>query len=146
MRQGFVSVVMLSVILTGSVMATFWDVPDYLPGIQAAIDDQRVQSGDTLSLWGYGEPPFTFDENVDFGDKSLCVLNRSYQPGRLPQYPPDRGHVTVAGVAEEPVFKLCNPEVTGWTELRGLTITGGDNVGSSGQGGEASSEKVVITR
>ena len=54
-------------VLAGQAVGTVWDVPTLEhPGIQSAINDPQVVDGDTISVWGYGEPPFTYYENVDY--------------------------------------------------------------------------------
>lgn len=57
-------------------------VPEYFPlGIQSAISDTSVKNGDTVSVWGEGEPPFTYYENIIFRGKDILVINRDFLPG-----------------------------------------------------------------
>jgi len=67
------------------------EVPELpYPQIQWAIDD--AQDGDTVSVWGYGDPPFTYYENVNFLGKGIFVVNRSFLPNQV-QYDSSWDHV-----------------------------------------------------
>jgi hypothetical protein len=69
--------------------ATIWHVPGHQPTIQQMVDDPRVVDGDTISLWGIGSPPYVFNENIDYRDKSLHIANACYLPN--PPAPPPKG-------------------------------------------------------
>lgn len=77
----------ITLILFSVIQARILRVPDdpRYPTIQRAIND--AQPGDTVSVWGEGEPPFTYPENIDYLGKPIYVANRSYIE-EIPGYPP----------------------------------------------------------
>jgi len=71
--------------------ATVREVPDDYPqGINAAIND--AVNGDTISVWGEGDPPYYYYENVNFLGKGIFVVNRSFLPNQV-QYDSSWDHV-----------------------------------------------------
>jgi hypothetical protein len=73
--------------------ARVWKVPEDRPAIQDGIN--AASNGDTVSVWGYGEPPFAYQENVDFGGKSVFLVNRSFLPEQTPGYDSSWEHVII---------------------------------------------------
>jgi parallel beta-helix repeat protein len=95
------------------------DVPQN-PTIQEGI--RRARPGDTVSVWGYGEPPFIYYENDDYMGKPIYVVNRSYIE-EIPGYPPSPEWVIIDGCNRATTVTIQN--VIGWAVLQGFTIRNG---------------------
>lgn len=86
-------------ILFSIIQARILRVPDdpRYQTIQRAIND--AQPGDTVSVWGPPpgqppEPPWYYDENIDYLGKPIYVANRSYIE-EIPGYPPNPEYVII---------------------------------------------------
>ena len=76
------SLLLLAVLLPAMLSATVIKVPGPHLTIRAGID--AATDGDTVSVWGSSAPPFVYNENVNFGAKSVFLVNRSFLPYQTP--------------------------------------------------------------
>ncbi len=83
-----------------------------------------AHNGDTVSVWGYGNPPFTYLENVDYQGKGVFVVNRSFLPGQTPGYDSSWDHVIVDGQQAAAVVTISSVP-TAVATLKGFTIENG---------------------
>jgi len=104
----------------------YWEVPEFRREIQQMIVYGEVDDGDTISVWGYGEPPFTYNDHLDYGGKKILVVNRSYIPNRVP-YSPNPYWVQIDGsqpsAQRSVVFFHSNEDTT--ASIKGFTLTRG---------------------
>jgi len=129
-RNTVVAGVAFLAVLAGSARGNIWPVPTPLhPTIQRAIDDAQVVDGDTISVWGNGSPPYYYCENVDFGSKSVFVVNRSFLPGAT-GYDSSWEHVVIDGGQQGAVVTIGSSATS--AVLKGFTIQNGLNNGSGG--------------
>jgi hypothetical protein len=75
------------------------EVPDDFDRIQDAI--AAAEDNDIISVWGPApgqpdEPPYVYQENIDFMGKAITVVNRGFIPGQVPEEP-DWDYVAIDG-------------------------------------------------
>ena len=73
-----------------------WYVPDRFPTIQSAINHELVLPGDTIAVWGEGDPPYVYNtQNIVCG-KANPVGTLGFIPGQVSEEP-DWGYVVIVG-------------------------------------------------
>jgi len=132
MKRSKTLTIILSLLAATVVYARVIKVPEEGP-IQEAID-QLAQDGDTISVWGEGEPPFTYYGNFNFKNKSIFVVNRSYLPNQVP-YDSSWDHVILNGRLGGTVMVVNgeNAVLKGFTIEHGLAQCGGGILLSGGR-------------
>ncbi len=96
--------------------------------IQQGIID--ANPGDTVSVWGEGEPPFTYEECITI-DKYILVVNRSFLPGHVPpEYDSSWNYVIIDGQFSGSVVTFAegldrSAILKGFTIKSGLADCGG---------------------
>jgi hypothetical protein len=120
-------------------------VPEQVPSrtINEGILD--AQNGDTVSVWGYGAPPFTYYENVDYQGKGVFVVNRSFLPGQTPGYDSSWDHVIVDGQQAAAVVTISSVP-TAVATLKGFTIENGRSGFGGGVNCSYSSARLIRNR
>jgi len=101
-------------------------VPEQWNTIQLGIE--HASTGDTVSVWVHTVPPDTYRENIDFGFRSITVVNRSYIPNQV-GYDSSWDHVVIYATQNGPVVAM-----TGSVDavLKGFTIQHGHTAGYGG--------------
>jgi len=102
--------------------AIVWEVPRDFREIQTAINADSVIDGDTISVWGNDDPPFTYYENIDFFGKNILVVNRSYIANT--GYQPSPDWVVIDGQQKGSVVTFSSGETRN-AILKGFTIKNG---------------------
>lgn len=116
------SILLLAVLLPAMLSATVIEVPDVQPTIQQGVN--AATNGDTVSVWGNGTPPFVYYENVNFGGKSVFLVNRSFLPYQTPGYDSSWDHVVIDGLRSGATVSLA-PATSVEAAVKGFTVTGG---------------------
>lgn len=101
-------------------------VPEQWNTIQLGIE--HASTGDTVSVWVHTVPPDTYRENIDFGFRSITVVNRSYIPNQV-GYDSSWDHVVIYATQNGPVVAMTGSDST---VLKGFTIQNGFSYTSGG--------------
>jgi len=118
-------IILSSICLFSLLNARIVRVPEQVPpnqGIQWAIDN-LANTGDTVSVWGFGEPPFTYNENIEIVTNGILVVNRSYIENT--GYQPSPEQVIIDGQGRNSVVKIIHEEFFRTIILKGFTIQHG---------------------